>query len=442
MRLRQESSDREGAAATDAGSDAVRILTIHGSKGLEFPVVFVADLSGPTSRCADPFLVQPQSVGGEIAPVVGLKLPKIAPYDGAATIQHVRFAKELEAREIEEEKRCLYVACTRAEELLVISGARALQKAPEGGYLIDWIRSALGDPQDDGLVQVADSEVAVTVLRPEAGEPDDIAMTALDADAPIYAPSPPPDRAPSERHSPQTVSYTALHRFDACQFSYYVRYILGLRDSSPARDSDSAEFGVALHQALEGVIGGGDRGVVLAAVTRRHSLVQAQCERLKSAVDGFLASEVGVRALEGYSVAREQALRVPLGDTSLVGSIDLISWNGDEALVVDYKTGKSPEQSPSRLAGYRLQADCYALGAIRAGASKVSVNFVFVEHDAFTLAFEFTVGDAEGIAAGIEERLELIRGGRFPHLDAFDVAVCGECPALGGICPVDDPRRS
>ena len=181
----------------------------------------------------------------------------------------------------------------------MISGARALQKAPEGGYLIDWIRSALGDPQDDGLVQVADSEVAVTVLRPEAVESDDIAITALDADGPIYAPSPAPDRVPSERHSPQTISYTAMHRFDACQYSYYVRYVLGLRDSSPVRGSDSVEFGVALHQALEGVIGGGDRGAVLGAVTRRHSLAQAQCERLKSAVDAFLASEVGVRALEG-----------------------------------------------------------------------------------------------------------------------------------------------
>ena len=440
MRLRQDGADREGAAATGAGSEAIRILTIHGSKGLEFPVVFVADLSGKATHAANPFLVQAHDSPAGRCPVVGLKLPKVAPYNGVATLQHVRFAEELRAREVEEEKRCLYVACTRAEELLIISGARALEKDPGNDYLIDWIRSALEDPQADGLVQVAGCAVSVRVLRSEPCGQEDAPIETPDRGAPIFAPSPETPQVQAEGRSPGSISYTAMHRFEACPYAYYVRYVLGVRDPQPDQTSESAGFGVALHQALQGITGGQDRGTALEAVNGRHSLTQGQRQRLERAVDAFMGSEVAIRALSGQRIAREQPMRVSLGETSLTGAIDLISWKGDVATVVDYKTGQSPEADASRLPAYKLQAECYALGAVRAGATAVSVSFVFVDHDAYTLAFEFDARDAGRIAAEIEARLELIRDGAFPHLEAFEAAACSDCPALGGICPIDFPK--
>ena len=142
---------REGEAALESeGLDAVRLMTIHRAKGLEFPVVCVADLGRKAGGSRSALLVEPDGTPG-------LRLAPLGGGDTIPTTQWERLnAQELEA-EAEEERRLFYVAMTRAKELLILSGGTDANKWPAprpGGPPIDWIVPAIAGTalQDDERV--------------------------------------------------------------------------------------------------------------------------------------------------------------------------------------------------------------------------------------------------------------------------------------------------
>ena len=445
MKVRNDEGGKENVAATETGGDAVRLMTIHASKGLEFPVVFVADLGVKAYRGAGQFLVGSVESGSIRTPVAGVKLPDDDLYQGMATTEHADLAASQKIDEIEEQKRCLYVACTRARELLFVSGAANLAKAPSDTMLIDWIRGALGDPQACGDVSLPGVTVAVKVMVPDDREESTpLAGEPPTERGPIYAAR---DRLIAEETEgetvrlPKAVSYSGLHLYDQCPYSYYTRSVLRLREFEEHPELSPAQFGSAVHAVLQSASSKDLAPRAVAAATMRYALDEASVERLERTAACFLTSELGRRVSRAARVDREQPLRVSVGRSVLVGNVDLIAWEGETALVVDYKTGEPPSADSDRIPAYHLQASCYALAALRAGAARVEVVFAFVEHEGRTLEFEFAPDDRESIEAQVVRRLDATAAGHYPHLDAFDVAICQRCPALGGLCPIDDPRK-
>jgi len=98
--------------------------------------------------------------------------------------------------------------------------------------------------------------------------------------------------------------------------------------------------------------------------------------------------------------------------------------------------------TPSRQAGYELQAKCYALAAFAAGATAVEAVFCFVEHGPSEVAFTFDATDAARIRDELEARIQRMAADTQTHLAAYDADVCYACPALGGVCPVDPPEAA
>ena len=108
---------RESEAPTEAGG-ALQLMTIHKAKGLEFPVVVLAD-AGYTGG----FRSAPGYLDHELGLLLNL-------YDGEAQPLSFRLAAWREAeQEAAEERRLLYVAATRAREKLLISGNAKLSTA-------------------------------------------------------------------------------------------------------------------------------------------------------------------------------------------------------------------------------------------------------------------------------------------------------------------------
>lgn len=105
-------ADREGdAPIEEEASDVVRLITIHSAKGLEFPVVFLADLSrGLSYPRRDPFVCDPYRMA------IGARL------HGREDLAYRAMDRERRAAEEEEHTRVLYVGMTRAREHLVLSG--------------------------------------------------------------------------------------------------------------------------------------------------------------------------------------------------------------------------------------------------------------------------------------------------------------------------------
>ncbi len=169
-RLRQgpnESETEEYARGLESEADAVKIMTLHVSKGLQFPVVFIADCN-----------------------VDAWKQTGLATFhdeeDGALFLAETEEARQRATEEERQEKRRqLYVAMTRAERRTVafyqVSSRTSLHE-PLSGLLENARRNHAGDADADGAIQwtqVSEAPAEMPVYQPEAND------TALEAAAPI-----------------------------------------------------------------------------------------------------------------------------------------------------------------------------------------------------------------------------------------------------------------
>ncbi len=141
------SGAREGEAAIESeGLEAVRLMTIHRAKGLEFGVVCVADLGRQGPGGGPPLLLDTTGRGR-----IGLRLRTLGSAVGTPALDHPALNEERLAREDAEERRLFYVAMTRAQERLILSGGIDLGRPPTprpGGAPIAWIAPAL-----DGVIE-------------------------------------------------------------------------------------------------------------------------------------------------------------------------------------------------------------------------------------------------------------------------------------------------
>jgi ATP-dependent helicase/nuclease subunit A len=118
--------------------DAVRLMTIHAAKGLEFPVVCLADLGRQPNTQTPDLLVDGERVG--------LRLVRLDGEGSKATLDYEQLCSERREREAQEEDRILYVAMTRARERLLLSGAVDFERWPaarQAPTVISWLGPAL-----------------------------------------------------------------------------------------------------------------------------------------------------------------------------------------------------------------------------------------------------------------------------------------------------------
>ncbi len=149
-RLEEQPEESEGALAEES-LDAVRVLTIHKAKGLEFPVVIVPGIhQGERGGSRDPVVSHDWSSG-----VLGLAIGEKRNLGGVLVGDKTR------AREEAERRRLFYVVMTRAKEYLVLSGALVERHAP--GALLSLLEAALDvEPGQPGQKTVPLGTVALS----------------------------------------------------------------------------------------------------------------------------------------------------------------------------------------------------------------------------------------------------------------------------------------
>jgi ATP-dependent helicase/nuclease subunit A len=133
----------------DIARDEVRVMTVHGAKGLEAPIVILADTTTPPKGPREPrWLSLPVADAAPDTPDrlvwAGRKVDDIAPV-AAARAEAVRAAED-------EYRRLLYVAMTRAADRLVVAGSRGVNRIPPGCWY-ELIESAL---KPEAVEEVAD----------------------------------------------------------------------------------------------------------------------------------------------------------------------------------------------------------------------------------------------------------------------------------------------
>ncbi|MDH4140624.1 MAG: PD-(D/E)XK nuclease family protein, partial [Coriobacteriia bacterium] len=458
------------ASLADEKSPAVRIMSIHKAKGLEFAVVALPRLGQGVRKEADIIRCAPE--GEELR--VALRIPadwkaRVRAAGGSepkAEAESAIFRELGEWRaleELEEAKRLLYVACTRARDVLLLGGTVRQDKQIPADSPLAWLYSALGDLTELRAGESRRIELrGGSLLQAEIHRIDQSATEAPSGEAVCYAPpgSPAgsatgpsaadaarPARSESgEAWRPRELSYSQIELFRACPRKFWARHVSRVGEPVAGRGPAARDFGSAVHLALQ-LSGGQPIGDEAASsIAARYGLDLEGRQRLEDAVRAFAESSVarGISAHELLS--RETPFAVPLGtgDIVLKGFMDVYARTGDRALVVDYKTGTAGE--PDGLAKrYLLQAQCYAYASLAAGTTGVEVVFVRPEvvlEDGEPQVIAYAYGAEH--AVGIERELLAVAGematGTFPSRDAWDRETCAACPIAGIACDIGASR--
>jgi ATP-dependent exoDNAse (exonuclease V) beta subunit len=444
------------AVAEEEGADAVRLLTIHAAKGLEFKVVVVADAGRDRpAPAADELLALSDGRFG-----FRVVHPITSERRGAFGYEEVREAREAEDRA--ERLRLYYVAMTRAIDRLIVSGAVDLDSAADASTPLGWVLGRLGaeeeisatdrDPieleRNDARILIRvdrhapAAEEAHPTTEPEAGQ---LELFAANGGGALPPPAPRlPELAavpPPPLHTLRSLSYTSLALFELCSYRYYVERVVGLRpgDGSarvPGQIGLAAtEIGDAVHRLLERVDLTSPAPPDLEQVRGWYPGVSdEELERIGGFVSAYCDSELARRlaALPGTTVERPFAFEHD--GVLLHGRLDVLHQEDGRALVVDYKTNTLEETTPEAIVEleYRVQRLVYALACFRAGAEEVEVVYHFLERPDAVVATTYTHADVPALERELSEAIARIRDGGFKPTPSEHA--CAGCPALDLVC--------
>jgi ATP-dependent helicase/nuclease subunit A len=365
------------AVLPETDDDAVRLMTVHAAKGLEFPIVILAGLSTARRRGAPGVTVRWFDGRPEV------KLRKeltTSSFDPALAFE--------DQMDHEERLRLLYVACTRARDHLAVSVHRtARSKAPKetssytnAEILADatvateqheWVAG------DGGLMALDLSNFASSVAMALPFDPD---TWAGDHATMITA---------AARRT--SLSPSGLADLDSTDDASGNRAGLGEVEPGLAKDPrpldlppwNRGRYGTAIGRAVHGALQHVPlkTGAGIAAVAASQAAAEG-IPVFANVVESLARSALksaAVREAAANPHWREMFVGTTVGDRVLEGYIDLLYRTADGYVVVDYKTDRvTDDEIEARVDKYRLQGAAYALAVEQVvGAPVVSCRFVF-----------------------------------------------------------------
>jgi len=445
MEFSGDLSAREAEAAMEEESaDTVKVMTVHKSKGLEFPVVFVPELARP-----------PRRSGGELFEYslsLGIAAPVQVGDEWCNATRHFRsVVEEIRAGDDDEGKRCLYVAATRASDYLVGSatlpgpGGRARSSGGPSWY--EHLCSAIPELDDQSpcgaggsggsdesggvcsasvpatLVLDDDTGAAILVRHYEeweirdlmqamgvpvdeaaAGRESQTERVGTEAAGPgdespgiaEFAPLAGPVRiAAGAANAPSQFSVSALMCFSHCARWYLYEYVYrlgriprGLRHAFGAElRLNAAVRGQVVHSVCERCDRATDsaqaRALLLDELHLRGAdsvLAGSVADELMPMIDIFLTHYPGPMR-EGQ---KEIGFLMDVGGPIVSGVMDRVDVLSDgSVLVVDFKTNRVLGPSVDEAAArYAVQLDAYAVAAGRVyNADRVTARLHFLYPD-------------------------------------------------------------
>lgn len=328
IELKMEMGESPLASETDwSQNNAVNILTVHSSKGLEFPIVFMVNLVNqrfPTNRRSEQIPIS-QALIKEILP--------------------------LGDPHLQEERRLFYVGMTRAKDYLYLTGARFYGDAKMAKKLSGFVYEAMGEKEvQKALNKINTSKNQLSFLDWEKIEQPEAKII----NQPV-----------------STISFSRIDTFETCPLQYHYRYNLRI----PAQDSPALIMGDAVHKTLKEFY----QNQLSAAkkltfpdlfkifesnwhregfATKKHALESKN--QVKKMLKKFYGQGFEYNKI-GQVMALEQPFNIKItSGLSIRGVIDRIdNIKKDLVEVIDYKTGsRVPSQKE---VDNNLQLTIYAL---------------------------------------------------------------------------------
>lgn len=353
------SSSKEPAATVQA-DDALQIMTIHNSKGLEFDLVILPQLDKSVKGDTASIKYLPGKEGEQ--GLLGIKVPDKEMQLQNSGVYELAKARDSELEE-EESRRLLYVAMTRAQKQLLMVGTVAKEKLPEAVIALP---SAKGWWQQLQAVYEADWEkqesncpwvrlLCADALSPavvQQGEQQQLALEPL-ALAPL------PAYAACGR---TCFTASALQTYLHCQRQYYYQQVLAVPEleqtvaGEQAHELPASVTGSIVHKALE--LYNGYNAEAVFAVALEKFAPGAAATQAKSMFDAYIVSDL-YKALPKKQKRELEFVQPLQQELAAEGVIDLLAFDEDDKMIiVDYKTGTPPEPDEVKL-GYAYQLALY-----------------------------------------------------------------------------------
>ncbi len=285
--------------ALEAGN-AISLMTVHRSKGLEWPVVVMADLAKTARRDDSSILFDP---------LFGVAL-KVE--DAEATDQPMlfRFLKHrVTVREAQEEKRLLYVAATRARDYLIMASVK-----PMGRTAVSLLMPGL---------EMAGRHMEYWEYKPEDAQPPKPKPSKVMAREPL-------DFSGTDINAvPKQIPVTSLAVYKNCPKQFWYRHVMGHPGIGDGNDV-YGRVGTLIHTAIQ-------YGIDRADVLHRHdrSLPEDDVKTALMAAQYYRSSPLFAR-FRSSDAKFEQSIMLQLEGLTITGRIDLIGPD----FIVDFKSRK------------------------------------------------------------------------------------------------------
>ena len=411
-----ETQQDEGARITETpvpetDDDAVRIMTMHAAKGLEFPIVILLGLAGAArGPGGSGVLFNPQDGTAEVA--VGSQ------DTGLRTPGYARLADLERQHAIAENVRLAYVGATRARDHLLVS----LYQTENDAKKPDEIVAAGIEQRRTEFAAAPDLDELPAAYRP-------VTATATPAPLDAYNPDWQDARtdAIAKRSRPQAVTATRLARdYGADAANVESKEIPADAEQRGARGRGGTAVGSAVHAVLQDIVEQMRPHLPLPAATPADDFLADWNDAVNQSALRYAKSEgvadraevarLALRALHHPAVIT--GLRAPrlwpeipvaarVGNAPdavvLEGIIDLLyEDDAGELVILDYKSDRVADSAAisAKMANYKWQGAAYAAAIERAAGQTVkAVQFLFIRADAVQ-----TVDDWRELAQQIDAR--------------------------------------
>ena len=388
----------EGARVTEtpvpeSDEEAVRIMTVHAAKGLEFPVVLLTGLNNSAPPRVDNVIFD----AGEVEVGVG------SGDNQFLTANYAELKEREKALEEQEHVRLLYVATTRARDHLVLSMHRPDNR--NSGLDSTQITELLED-HDDLWEQVElQPQYQVQVMAQDARESAQSQQPFDHSDHTIEARDEwllKRGEVLSVQGRPASVAATSLagaSKDEADADSVTEEY------QPSRRGRGGAPLGRAVHAVLQTINleTGDDIENTASAQATAEGIPQMQ-SRIVELAWTAVNSDIVRRAISSGNYWREAHIAAPIGEGVLEGFIDLLFEEDGEFVIVDYKTDNINANAAEYIANsrYRQQAGSYALITEKVTQKRVKeVVFLFLSPRK-----EESMPDLDGLKASAKNAAE------------------------------------
>ncbi len=409
---------RESEAPVESEEDdVVKLITTHSAKGLEFPVVIVADIDRDNTRASD-YFVYSKAHG------TSFKILDPSTNDAEVPLSYERINEEITQKELQESKRLLFVAMTRAQEHLILSGGinkgRARGDSDKGNWH-NYIAGplGLGPVPEDGceIIKIGEDSLHSIEIRhsrvneenkptiqngltkPKSGKRIKLLTQHRKEIATcnkIKVPSFSKEIVETGKNilsrithnveidnSHYVYSVTELLKFHFCPQLYYLNSVLGLQgadekcmaqphsvdqeDENRLNDDEipGQELGNIVHRVFNKYDFPEDNLdeyikkelSVFGPDTNRKSL-----ELVANWINSFYNSDVGKEVLSSKWYKREKSFIFNYRQNLIRGQIDLFYLNKDGLLkIIDYKANDiTIDEIPEKVKLYQMQMQLYA----------------------------------------------------------------------------------